>query len=421
MDRKELVILAGNCFPICSATGSIAINFGNCLLQEYHVSMIVIEQEGFHYDGNHLGEFEVYSIRNWRLKWAQKAKIKRDLSKGVVSRFFNLSYQTARIVGRIQAMFFALNNNGWYKAKAYKVLDRIGKGKRIDAILTCAAPHEAHYVGRRYKENHPEVKWITYWGDLLSIKTNKVNAFISMQDLIKIEREICNASDYNLTTEENFGVLQNELENKNKIKALPYTLNQSVLDTYYDGAENNDGIISIIYMGSFYKEIRNPEYFLRLFADLDIDFKLFLFSAGNCEDIVEKYVRKSNGKIISCGQIPKGELTIRLKKADFLVNIENKLENSNPSKLLELISYGKPIIDFSFSESYSEALINYPYKLNVNMENDMLENIQIVEGFIKNNTLKRVDLKLILEMYKNNLESTVNQLILNVFKKEEIK
>ena len=413
--KKELVILAGNCFPVCSATGSIAIDFAKYLMLEYHINMIVIEQEGFHYDNTKIKEIDVYSIINWRLRWAQKSKKKRDTTKGWISKIYNVLYQLARVIGRIQATFFTINNNAWYTSKAYKQLKKINQEKNISAILTCAAPHEAHYAGYKFKMEYPKIKWVSYWGDLLASRTNNVNLFISMRRLGLIERSICNASDYIMTTEENYSVLQNRVSNKVKIKALPYTLNQSVLDSYNEKSVDSCDNATIIYMGAFYKEIRNPEYFLNLFSNIDSDYRLLLFSSGNCESIVERYVRKSKGKIKSLGQIPKEKLIEELKKATFLINIENKMKHSNPSKLLELISYGKPIIDFSFSEEPCETLIRYPYYLNVNMNNDIASNMKRVENFIKTNRTSRIELGTIQSLYENNLESNIKNIVLTIF------
>ncbi len=90
MADKELVILPGSCFPVSSATGTIAINFGKYLQDHYHVSLIAIEQDGFPYRGNEIDGIEVYTISNWRLKWAQKSKNKRDESVGMRRNLFNL-------------------------------------------------------------------------------------------------------------------------------------------------------------------------------------------------------------------------------------------------------------------------------------------------------------------------------------------
>ena len=413
--KKELVILAGSCYPISSATGSIAIKIGKVLSDEYNVRIIAVEQDGNHYDGKEIDGFKVYSITNWRLKWAQKSKNNRDNSQGLVSSLYQTSFYLARLFGRFQATFLYLNNNKWYIEKAFRKLLEINGQKKIDVILTCAAPHEAHMVGEKFKKTFPDIRWVTYWGDLLASKINKLNIFTSMEKMKTIETNLCNACDYILTTEENYQVLLAEVLNKEKIKALPYTLNQDVIDRYNDPVIGKPELTTLVYMGAFYRDIRNPKYFLRLMMKLKCDYQLLLYSSGNCEDIIDSYVGQSNGRIIKKKQIPKSELVEVLRKADFLINVENSIANTNPSKLLELISYGKPIIDFSFADTITATLKEFPLSLNINMNNDINFNEKLVEGFIHDNRLKQLKLDIILDRYSMHLDSNVNRLLFDVF------
>ena len=411
MSKKELVILAGSCYPISSATGSIAINFGKYLSEQYHISIIAIEQDGYSYNGDKIDGFDVYTISNWRLKWAQKSKNKRDDCKGLLYKFFNLSLLLARIFGRLEATFFSLNNNAWYIEKAYKKLEEINTNSSIDVVLTCAAPHEAHRAGRIYKKKHPEVRWVTYWGDLMASRINKLNIFVSMKKMKEMETELACSSDYVLSTVENYNVLLEETNDISKVKALPYTLNQTILNECADNRQTRADEITIVYMGAFYRDIRNPEYFLKLFSLLPCKYRLLLYSTGNCEDIVNRYVSDSNGRIIQKGLVPKKQLISEVKNVDILVNIQNKLENSNPSKILELVSYGKPIIDFSYTDETSSSLARYPYCLNINMEHSFSDYVDELTKFILDNCDRHIDIQMVKEIYSENLEDNVKQIV----------
>jgi hypothetical protein len=408
---KELVILAGSCFPVSSATGTIAINFGKYLQDHYHVSLIAIEQDGFPYRGNEIDGIEVYTISNWRLKWAQKSKNKRDESVGMRRSLFNLSLQMARLVGRIQASFFSLNNNAWYISKAYHKLEELNEKTGIDIILTCASPHEAHWAGFRFKDRHPETRWVSYWGDLLASKINHLNLFVSIKRMKKMEIDLCNASDCVLTTEENYHVLVEETADPAKVKALPYTLNETILNICTNRPQRETIIKKIVYMGSFYRDIRNPDYFLNLFCSLPLDYCLLLYCTGNCEDIVSKYEKESKGRIVVKGLLPKKQLISEVQNADILINIQNKLENSNPSKIFELVSYGKPIVDFSYSDDVCSALLHYPCCLNVNMNRSCSDYVEKLSRFIADNAGRNVDLQQIREIYSRNLEINATRIV----------
>ena len=165
-------------------------------------------------------------------------------------------------------------------------------------------------------------------------------------------------------------------------------------------------------MGTLYKNIRNPEFLLKTFTDpLLSDVKLLLYIRGDCNDIVEKYER-NNSDIIVSDFIPKEQLEKVINDSDILINIDNVNCNGKPSKLYELISYRKPIINFSYNEDLG-ALSKYPCKLQISMQDDTHNAANKVRDFIISETFSNVIItaEQIEQLYYHHTENYVCELV----------
>lgn len=97
----------------------------------------------------------------------------------------------------------------------------------------------------------------------------------------------------------------------------------------------------IVYIGSLYKDIRDPRYTLTLleaFSDYSVDF----YGNTQTRDVLNEY-RCGNANYK--GQIPHEQVEATLRKSGYLLNIGNAVTTQIPGKLMEYISYGKPIIN----------------------------------------------------------------------------
>ena len=410
--KYEVVIIAGSCYPISSATGGIALKCADYLKETCNIRIIALQEENHAENGTLYRNASIYTLTNWRYKWAQMSKLKWQAAKGRKKTLYSCSNYMARAIGRIQSALFYVDNSWWYKRKSVRLLEKMNKQKPIDVILSFCAPIEAHAAAMEFKSKHSNICWISYWADLFATKQNCRNLFISLIKMKQMEDDMLEASNHVFVTDEVYQVFADRAKQEihNKMEALPYIFNQNILerDNYVAVVETEP--IRCVYMGSFYRDIRNPEYMLELFCKLKQLCVLDLYTTGNCGDIVERISKKSNGRIIEHGLVPKEALDEVLRNAHVLINIENTVSTSNPSKLFELMSYRKPIIDFSHNEDPSEVIKKYPTSINVDMEKACQDESLKVDEFLSEiRKFKPIDYKIIEKKFARNFEHSYRE------------
>lgn len=416
--KKELVIITTICWPISSAPGNIALNCAKYLDSDYNIRVIALQSGKNAMNGEKYRNVKLYTLTQWRLRWSQIMQESVERSSGAKKIICGCAYFLLRAFGRIQSLIFILDNCWWFQKKAYKKLEELNSNKKIDTIISINAPIEAHIAADKFKLSHSEVKWISYWVDLFASKNYKLNLFITMNQMKKLEERLISHSDFVLTTEEIFNVFAKRIPHslQYKIKAIPYTLRDHIIEKDYYKEIDDSGSVHFACIGSFYRKIRNPEYMLKLFASAYNDkYFLHLYTRGECQDIVDKYVSQGRGKIKYHGIVGAEELQTVLSQTHVLINIENTLEECNPSKLLELVSYRKPILDFCYNEQPNPILSKYPLCLRIKNSDDLETVMCELDTFLRYNCKgKKITKEYIYQYFAEHLETSVGKQIVDV-------
>lgn len=136
-----------------------------------------------------------------------------------------------------------------------------------------------------------------------------------------------------------------------------------------------------------------------------------MYSSGNCEDIIDKYVQQASNRIFKHKQVPTDELHKILKDADVLINVENAISNANPSKLIELISYRKPIVDFTYSDEAVSMLRRYPNYASINLTGSMEKGLQSMSNLVDRSKKIEITKTQIVELYGAYTEEKAQEII----------
>ena len=139
--------------------------------------------------------------------------------------------------------------------------------------------------------------------------------------------------------------------------------------------------IKLIYAGMLYKVIRNPEYMLSVLSKVS-NITIDMFIVGHeCDAILSKY---ESDTVRVYGRADKEKYDQMIcYEYDVLVNIGNNSSNQTPSKTIELISTGRPIINFYYSKDAQYNMIEkYPLGLNIGRED--LCPVATIEEFCSN-------------------------------------
>jgi hypothetical protein len=90
--------------------------------------------------------------------------------------------------------------------------------------------------------------------------------------------------------------------------------------------------------------------------------------------------------------------------SDFLVNLSNSVRLQAPSKLLELVSTGKPVINFYFHQDTGYRIIEkYPLGININNKQSFDDIFTSVTKFIENNKGKAISFAELERIYPDHL------------------
>ena len=178
--------------------------------------------------------------------------------------------------------------------------------------------------------------------------------------------------------------------------------------------------IVIVYAGTFYADIRNPLYMLRIFQNVvrnDSNIRLHILGFG-CEDIIKPFRDKMGMNLIVHGQKDKSFTNDMLKNSDFLLSVGNKTRTQLPSKIMEYIGMRKPIIHISSIEedTCERYLEKYPLKCIVNEKRDSINGAsEKINSFLKQNNGKLCNTKEIETLYGEFLPQHFAEEVLKTF------
>lgn len=266
-------------------------------------------------------------------------------------------------------------------------LCRIHKENPIDVVMSVSFNFYTHASTLKFKKLHPEVKWITYTTDPLAYNEVNIIEKRKMSHAIAIEQEVYSTCDYCITTEEMSQNIINDYHIRpEKVLALPFLLMDKPLNVARSG--NNHPLV--LYAGYLYYEIRNPKTLLEVFTRVK-DTELQLHVAGD-RFIRQMLEQKYPSNIHIDGLVSRDKYIDLLGRADVLINMCNTVKLQAPSKLTELISTGKPIINFYYNEDSGYRMIEkYPLGLNISNTMDYDEAAKMVSSFIYANLHKQID------------------------------
>lgn len=135
--------------------------------------------------------------------------------------------------------------------------------------------------------------------------------------------------------------------------------------------------ITMVYLGNLYDGVRYPKYMFSLFEKmLDYAPQLRLIVAGGTrgtevEQQIQDAQKKLQEHLVYLKTIPFSQALWLTKRADCLINIGNCTKNIMPSKLLDYMASGKPILNISFQKPCNTEpyILRYPWAVQFYEEN----------------------------------------------------
>lgn len=173
--------------------------------------------------------------------------------------------------------------------------------------------------------------------------------------------------------------------------------------------------INLLFCGWMYSDIRSPKYFLDIVSRLDERFCVY-FMGKECDKLRERFDFATKAEVVTLPQQPYQTAIDAMFDADILINIGNSVPVHMPSKTLEYINTGKPMVNFyKFEECPTRYYTDrYPLCLNLFEGDDNIdEAAKNLIDFCLENKGKTVDRSYIESEYADCTPQYIAQQILD--------
>ena len=179
--------------------------------------------------------------------------------------------------------------------------------------------------------------------------------------------------------------------------------------------KKKDGTIDLLFCGWLCSDIRSPQFLIKTIKYLDKRFRI-TFMGKDCEKLCEMYEIDTKADVITVPQQPYDVALQAMADADILINIGNSIPVHMPSKTLEYMNTGKPIVNFHKMPDCPTLYYTERYPLCLNVYEDetrVVEAAQEVIDFCLCNIGKTVDRSIILREYKDCTPQYIAEQIIN--------
>lgn len=276
-----------------------------------------------------------------------------------------------------------------FMAPALRAAGRLLQSHRYDALITVSLPFCCHLVGLALKRRHPDLPWIVDIGDPFALlhETPLNNHRLYGRLNHYVEAVVLRAADHvAVTTGGALHVYRRQFDcDSEKIRVIPplQSLPQGAsLPTVSARGVAPRDVVRLVYCGRLYSDIRSPAYLLKVMRGL-IDTNSggrplelhFYGDTRDCREVFAPYQDWIGTHLFLHGEVDRTVVAAALAEADLMVNIGNSTSHQLPSKVVEYIGMGKPILNLvSHGQDCSlELLADHPATLNLQCHVDSLE------------------------------------------------
>lgn len=241
-----------------------------------------------------------------------------------------------RLIRKLLLVFFDYPNiEVMFKTRA-----AIQEEADYDLMISIAVPHPIHWgVAWGWKNLHPVAKtWVADCGDpFMGVEYDRFGKMFYFKYL---EKWFCKKADYiTVPLEEAKEAYYPEFRNKIRVIPQGFKFEEYLQDR---SQYRPNSVPTFAFAGALMKGIRDPSALLEYLVSLEQDFKFYIYT--RMSGIIEPYLKRSRGRIIVHGFIPREELLKILSTMDFLVNINNITNQQVPSKLIDYYFTRRPVL-----------------------------------------------------------------------------
>lgn len=241
----------------------------------------------------------------------------------------------------------------WYfpaRKAAIKILEQA----EFDAILTVSLPFTGHLIGRAAKREFPQLHWLADIGDPFTIQAQALNNSFFYGALSRdLEKKVLAEANAVVVTHTGTKRVYRKYFGAavEKIQIAPPLLHPESIAEYPE-QPRKPGSIHLAYFGALYAPVRMPDAFLQLLelsfqASPDLKNRLQTHFYGDVFPEFYPKLSKAAGVQLH-GLQSRQTVRIAMQRVDILVNIGNTTDYQLPSKVVDYLAAGKPVLHLSY-------------------------------------------------------------------------
>lgn len=417
MNKKtKVAFLVDNYYPKFSPVAKCAYNIAEELSNTYEVFIITLDGKSLSLTTEEHNKQKILRCSTPLL--LERKEIENNLTK---SKVLKAKLFFIRLKGYLKAIFSKINIDNEIVDSYYSALEII----KPEVVIPICLPFEAVIAALNYKQVNSNTILVPFLFDRFtynrSLQRNKVNLLIKRKAHVRLENSMLEYSDHILAMHqlrENFNIVFSD--NMDKITYVEHPLlkkNKNTRKTI------DDGKTRLIYAGALYKNYRSPEYLLKVFTLIEGSYLLNFFSAGNCEEMIDKFSYRDK-RIKKNGYVSVDVLDEEYSNADILLSIGNFKSQNLASKIFEYMSLGKPIIHFY--ENPNDPVLNllnkYPLSLTVEQKSEDIKlNANRIQEFCTMNKGKIIGFDVVREKFIDATPEYISQTFIEIIERHNVR
>lgn len=404
---KKIVFILGSYAPNFSATANCAEKIIKEFKKDKNYKIIIIAQKS---DLNNK-EYEIIEGNEIYRVTTKLIDEELESNKNFIKKI------SLKIKRNLKIILNERTVNEEILEKYYKVLLKIDD---ISMIIPIIYPMESLIASVNYKKTK-NVKIVPIIFDnfieSVTIHRFRLNKFIKRKTHEKLEINLLKET-YKIIYMNHFKNYTLKFKN-NKIYEKFLFMEHPLLENKCKKTKDNKDI-KIIFAGTLIKGYVDPRKTLKILKNLkEKRIYFFFYNRGNCSKFIDNIKSKN---IINCESVSKTELEKIYADTNIFFNIGEVKARQVSSKVFEYMSYGKPIIHFSYNtpDTTEEVLKKYPLSLIIKVNDDIEKSANKIKKFIKEKNKKNVSYDILYKGYKEADPYEFKKIILKLLTKGEV-
>jgi hypothetical protein len=276
---------------------------------------------------------------------------------------------------------------GWF-FPSVRLASRLLADNRYDWLISVSHPFTGHLVGLVLKRRNPKLRWLVDIGDPFCLMEDPSpnNAALYRRLSLRADHAVLREAEVvSVTTsgtrDAYAGIFP---EAAAKIYIVPPMLSLPT-GVSPDSIRQKSTSLRLVYVGTLYRTLRSPAPLLELFERLvallpSNNLELhFLGHINDCADLFSHYEHWVGSRIFVHGVVSRELAQEHMDAAHILINLGNRSSTQLPSKVIEYVAMGKPILNLVTirEDSSAEVLSTYPAALTVCIDSSAIPDVEV--------------------------------------------